>query len=61
VVEALCKSVADSVSALKEGGIEKDSKIAELVATFLEHTIEHYGQLAVYARMKTIVPPASRT
>jgi hypothetical protein len=41
--------------------MEKESKITELVATFLEHTSEHYGQLAVYARMKAIVPPASRT
>jgi len=27
--------------------------------TFVEHTAEHYGQLAVYGRLIGIVPPAS--
>jgi uncharacterized damage-inducible protein DinB len=61
VVEALRKSIGDSVLALREGAMAQESKIAELIATFLEHTSEHYGQLAVYARMKGIVPPVSRT
>ena len=26
----------------------------------LWHSMDHYGQMAVYARMNSIVPPASR-
>jgi len=32
----------------------------ETLVAFIEHNCEHYGQLAVYARMNKIVPPASR-
>jgi uncharacterized damage-inducible protein DinB len=61
IVAALRKSIADAVAALKESGPEKEPGISELVATFLEHSSEHYGQLVVYTRMKGTVPPASRT
>jgi uncharacterized damage-inducible protein DinB len=37
-----------------------DLKTIEMLATFIEHTTEHYGQLVVYARLNGIVPPASR-
>ena len=37
-----------------------DEKTADLGASFLGHTAEHYGQLVVYARLRGIVPPASR-
>lgn len=38
-----------------------DAKTAEVVISFLEHSGEHYGQLAVYTRLAGITPPASRT
>ena len=59
VLEALGRSVTDSAQALKERAAW-DAKTIETVLSFLEHTSEHYGQLVVYARMKGIVPPASR-
>ena len=37
-----------------------DARAVEVVVPFLEHSAEHYGQLAVYARLYGIVPPASR-
>jgi uncharacterized damage-inducible protein DinB len=61
ILEALRKSVTDSAIALKESAAKEDAKIAELAVPFLEHTSEHYGQLAVYARLRGIVPPASRS
>jgi len=60
ILEALRKSVTDSAVALKESAGKDDARIAELLVSFLEHTSEHYGQLAVYARLRGIVPPASR-
>jgi hypothetical protein len=59
ILEALRRSVADSAQALQERSVW-DAKTIETVLSFLEHTSEHYGQLVVYARMKGIVPPASR-
>lgn len=60
VLEAL-KSSANEVSvALCEQPAAVNPKTAELVLSFIEHTSEHYGQLAVYARFLDIVPPASR-
>jgi hypothetical protein len=32
----------------------------ETIVSFLEHAGEHYGQLAVYARLAGVVPPTSR-
>ena len=58
---AFATSVADAAAALTgrgRNGIDADA--AALCASFLGHTAEHYGQLAVYARMAGIVPPASR-
>ena len=50
VVEALKKSAGEAAAALKGHGA-LDAKMAEMVMAFIEHTSEHYGQLAVYARM----------
>jgi uncharacterized damage-inducible protein DinB len=61
VLEALKQSSEDVVRALRDRNGPVDSKAAELLVTFIEHTSEHYGQLVVYARLKGIVPPASRT
>ena len=49
-----------AASPLSERPGPLDAKAAELVMTFVEHTSEHYGQLAVYARLNGIVPPVSR-
>jgi uncharacterized damage-inducible protein DinB len=48
-------------SALRKHAGGSSAKTAELIMTFVEHTSEHYGQLAVYARLIGIVPPASRS
>jgi len=61
VLEVLKQSSEDVVRALHDRKSPLDSKTVELLVTFIEHTSEHYGQLAVYARFKGIVPPASRT
>jgi uncharacterized damage-inducible protein DinB len=38
-----------------------EPKSVELIISFTEHACEHYGQLAVYARLAGIVPPVSRS
>jgi uncharacterized damage-inducible protein DinB len=47
-------------AALRHDDAEPAPSKLELLMTFIEHTSEHYGQLAVYARVMGIVPPASR-
>jgi uncharacterized damage-inducible protein DinB len=61
IVEALKRTSADVATALGEHHGTLDLKATELIMTFVEHTSEHYGQLAVYTRLMGIVPPASRT
>lgn len=61
VLEVLKQSSEDVVRALHERQTPLESKTAELLMTFMEHTSEHYGQVVVYARLKGLVPPASRT
>lgn len=39
---------------------EPAPELVELFTAFLGHSSEHYGQLVVYARLKGVVPPASR-
>jgi len=58
VMAALKRSADDATKALRTS--LPDSEIAEMVLSFVEHNCEHYGQLAVYARLNGIVPPASR-
>ena len=60
VLEALTKTAKDAGHAL-QGRQTSQDKTTELIVTFLEHTSEHYGQLAVYARLFGITPPASRS
>jgi len=60
VLEALRDSATGVATALRQHHPELTPKALELLVTFLEHTSEHYGQLAVYARLMGIVPPASR-
>ena len=38
-----------------------DAKALELTSMAFEHLSEHYGQLAVYARLLGIIPPASKS
>lgn len=60
ILEAFQRTSADVSLALRQHAGPLDLKATELVMTFVEHTSEHYGQLAVYARLMGIVP-ASRT
>ena len=59
VIKVLKRSAADALTALKERP-QLTPEIPEMLVTFIEHNSEHYGQLAVYARLNGIVPPASR-
>jgi uncharacterized damage-inducible protein DinB len=60
IVDALKKSLSEAADALKEhdGGLSPET--ADMLVSFIEHNSEHYGQLAVYARLNGIVPPVSR-
>ena len=60
IISALTANTAEAAAALRERQAGLDVETAEMVATFIEHTSEHYGQLVVYARLNGIVPPASR-
>ena len=61
ILEELKKSSDDVATAVRERPSSRDLNAAELILTFIEHTSEHYGQLAVYARLIGIVPPTSGT
>jgi uncharacterized damage-inducible protein DinB len=60
VIKVVRRSAADAARALKENPAELPLELAEMVVMFIEHNCEHYGQLAVYARLNGIVPPASQ-
>ena len=60
MVKALKKSTEEATVALQVR-TEMEPQIAELCATFTQHSSEHYGQLVVYYRLSGLVPPASRT
>ena len=49
----------DGVSAELARRDTVDARDADTVVSFLEHAGEHYGQLAVYARLAGVIPPAS--
>jgi uncharacterized damage-inducible protein DinB len=53
-------SVAEATAVLRELKEEPSAGLEEQYVSFLGHTAEHYGQLAVYARLAGVVPPASR-
>jgi uncharacterized damage-inducible protein DinB len=61
ILEVLRRGSEDVAAAMRQRQPWLDMKTTELVMTFVEHTSEHYGQLVIYARLKGIVPPASRT
>ena len=59
IIGALQRSASDATAALRSSA-PFNTELAEMVVSFLEHNSEHYGQLAAYARLLGIVPPASR-
>ena len=60
IMSALQSSAAEASKALREKSAGLSEDTAEMLITFIEHNSEHYGQLAVYARLNGIVPPVSR-
>jgi uncharacterized damage-inducible protein DinB len=72
VVAFVKKSVADGAAAIKTKGdkgmsslvVDPDShqqeRLYDLAYGLIEHSGEHYGQLAVYYRVAGLVPPESR-
>jgi hypothetical protein len=58
-IRALRDSVDAVSTQLKANGGVSDAA-ADTVVSFIEHSGEHYGQLAMYCRLNAIVPPASR-
>lgn len=61
VIDALKQSAEDAATAFRHLPGEISRETTEMVLSFIEHTSEHYGQLAVYARLRGIVPPTSRS
>ena len=53
-------SVAEAAKSLATGRGEMGADMIGLASSFLAHSAEHYGQLVVYARLRDLVPPASR-
>jgi uncharacterized damage-inducible protein DinB len=72
VVAFVKKSFADGAAAIKAKGdkgmadlvTDPDSnqqvRVSDMAYGFIEHSGEHYGQLAVYYRVVGLVPPESR-
>lgn len=61
VVAVVRESFADvRAEAARRGRATLDATEGDTLVGFLEHAGEHYGQLAVYARLAGVVPPASR-
>lgn len=72
VVAFVKKSFADGAAALKTKGDKGMSdlvvdpyshqqvRVSDMAYGFIEHSGEHYGQLAVYYRVAGLVPPESR-
>jgi len=60
IIDVFTSSASDVAKALREASGELRPETVETLVAFIEHNCEHYGQLAVYARMNKIVPPASR-
>jgi len=59
ILEGLHRTSQDVCRALRALPRMADRQTLELAVTFIEHNSEHYGQLAVYARLANVVPPAS--
>jgi hypothetical protein len=60
IVAALKSSVEAGAAELKKSGASPEPKATGLWMSFISHSSEHYGQLVMYYRMNSLVPPASR-
>jgi uncharacterized damage-inducible protein DinB len=60
IMQAVQQSLEDVAGALRDSQARLDPQAAETIMSFVGHNSEHYGQLAIYARLSGIVPPASR-
>lgn len=60
VLAALRRTATSATKALRASSKGLSLEMTTTLVSFLEHTSEHYGQLAVYARLNGVVPPASR-
>ncbi len=61
MIQIMEQNAHSVVAAFKALPSSADPKTVELLMSFTEHACEHYGQLAVYARLAGIVPPVSRS
>ena len=59
IVDALRDSFADVGAEIARRDADLGPTDLETVVSYLGHAAEHYGQLAVYARLAGVVPPAS--
>jgi hypothetical protein len=53
-------TAANQVDSVKSPFGSGQTVRGEMAALAVSHTFDHYGQMVVYARMNSIVPPASR-
>jgi len=72
VVDFVKKSFADGAAAIKKKGdkglndlivdpfAHQQTRVSDMAWGLIEHSGEHYGQLAVYYRVAGLVPPESR-
>jgi len=72
VVDFVKKSFADGATAIKQKGdtgvndlmvdpfANQQTRVSDMAWGIIEHSGEHYGQLAVYYRVAGLVPPESR-
>jgi len=60
IVAFLKKSVADGDAAIRQSGDAGVLQHMDDWVGIIEHMGEHYGQLVVYYRNNSVVPPASR-
>lgn len=58
IIEALRDCSTEATEAFKKAAFTPE--LADTIVAFIGHNCEHYGQLAVYARLNGIVPPVSR-
>ncbi len=60
VLSALRASCSEVTAALGAHNVIVASTLLQTIGMAIEHACEHYGQLAVYARIAGVIPPASR-
>jgi len=72
VVEFVKKAFADGAAAIQQKGdkgmndlivdpfVNQQTRVSDMAWGLIEHSGEHYGQLAVYYRVAGLVPPESR-